>query len=76
MDSVATQSILNMISHIIFIIITWKSLQSLQLDGIFKKGRIFEARILVILVTIMIGTTVSNFFLDLLQWSQNLKYLL
>ncbi|MCD5324076.1 MULTISPECIES: DUF1146 family protein [Pontibacillus] len=76
MDLVGYQSLTNMISHIVFILITWRLLQALNLDGLIKKGRVFEARVLLMFLTITIGTAVSNFFLDYLQWSQNLKFLL
>lgn len=76
MDLVGYQSLTNMISHIVFILITWRLLQAINLDGLIKKGRVFEARVLLMFLTITIGTAVSNFFLDYLQWSQNLKFLL
>ncbi|MCY9120120.1 DUF1146 family protein, partial [Bacillus spizizenii] len=34
-----------------------------------------QARLLMILLTIAIGTTVANFFLDYLNYSQQLPYL-
>jgi len=76
MEEIGYQSLTNMLSHIVFIIITWRLLQAVNLDGIIKKGRVFEARLLMMFLTIAIGTTVSRFFLDYLQWSQNLKFLL
>ncbi len=76
MEEIGYQSLTNMLSHIVFIIITWRILQAVNLDGIIKKGRVFEARLLMMFLTIAIGTTVSRFFLDYLQWSQNLKFLL
>ncbi|UOQ45360.1 DUF1146 family protein [Halobacillus salinarum] len=71
----AQDAVLSMISHIIFIIITWRVLQSLNFDGLFRKHRVFEARVLMIFLTIAIATTVSNFFLDLISWSNSLVYL-
>ncbi|WP_079528263.1 DUF1146 family protein [Halobacillus hunanensis] len=68
-------ALLSMTSHIIFIIITWKVLQAVNLDAFFRKGRIFEIRVLMILITIAIATSVSNFFLDLINWSNSLVYL-
>ncbi|UOQ94949.1 DUF1146 family protein [Halobacillus shinanisalinarum] len=68
-------ALLSMTSHIIFIIITWKVLQAVNLDAFFRKGRIFEIRVLMILITIAIATSVSNFFLDLISWSNSLVYL-
>ncbi|WP_066188076.1 MULTISPECIES: DUF1146 family protein [Gracilibacillus] len=75
MQTVAQEGLISIISHIIFIVITWRVIQSVNFDDFFRKERVFEARILIILITIVIGTTVSNFFLDFLQWSQQLIYL-
>ncbi|WP_163527425.1 DUF1146 family protein [Halobacillus ihumii] len=76
MDQILLQdALLSMTSHIIFIIITWKVLQAVNLDAFFRKGRIFEIRVLMILITIAIATSVSNFFLDLINWSNSLVYL-
>ena len=69
------QALISMLSHIIFIIITWYVLQSVRIDPIFKKGRTFEAKVLMIFITIAIGTTVSRFFLDFLNWAQQLNFL-
>ncbi|MFC7062242.1 DUF1146 family protein [Halobacillus seohaensis] len=68
-------ALLSMTSHIIFIIITWKVLQAVNLDAFFQKGRVFEIRVLMILITIAIATSVSNFFLDLITWSSSIAYL-
>ncbi|WP_173918585.1 DUF1146 family protein [Halobacillus sp. Marseille-Q1614] len=69
------EALLSMTSHVIFIIITWKVLQAVNLDAFFRKGRVFEIRVLMILITIAIATSVSNFFLDLIRWSNSIAYL-
>lgn len=69
-QSLGQQALASMVSHFLFIIITWRILQGLNLDGWFKKGRVFEAQAFMILLTITIGTSVSRFFLDFMQWSQ------
>ncbi|GAA0289507.1 putative integral membrane protein (TIGR02327 family) [Gracilibacillus halotolerans] len=74
MHSLAQDGLVGIISHIFFIIVTWQVLQSINFDAIFRKNRLMEARILLILVTIAIGTTVSNFFLDFFFWSQQLRH--
>ncbi|KHE68449.1 DUF1146 family protein [Halobacillus sp. BBL2006] len=71
----AEEAILSMTSHLIFIVITWRVLQSVNFDAFFRKNRVFEARILLIFITIALGTTVSNFFLDFIEWSNSLIYL-
>ncbi|WP_093214642.1 DUF1146 family protein [Sediminibacillus albus] len=75
MQSLGQQALVSMISHLIFIIITWRVLQGINLDPLIKKGRVFEGTLLLIFITVAIGTTVSRFFLDFLQWSQQLIFL-
>lgn len=69
------QALISIISHLIFIVITWWALQSLNFDQWFKKNHVIQARILIIFLTIIIGSAVSNFFLDYLTWSQQLPAL-
>ncbi|WP_239584282.1 DUF1146 family protein [Aquibacillus albus] len=75
MQTMGQQALFGMISHIIFIIITWQVVQAVNIDPLLRKGRVFEARVFMIFLTIAIGTTVSNFFLDFLNWSQQLIFL-
>lgn len=75
MQGLGTQALMNIVSHIVFMIITWQVLNAVRLDEIFKKNRIFEARVVIIFLTIAIGSTVSNFVIDLIHWSQQLLYL-
>ncbi|WP_078543448.1 DUF1146 family protein [Litchfieldia alkalitelluris] len=69
------QALISIISHLIFIIITWWALQSFNFDKWFKAGHVIQARIVIIFITIIIGSAVSNFFLDYLIWSQQLPNL-
>lgn len=64
-----------MISHLFFIAITWHVMQTVNFDPLIRKGRLVEARILIMFITIVIGTGVSRFFLDILAWSQNLSFI-
>ncbi|MFT4416368.1 DUF1146 family protein [Fredinandcohnia humi] len=66
------QALISIISHLIFITITWWALQSIRYEKIIKPNHVFQARVFLILITIAIGSTVSNFFLDYLLWSQQL----
>lgn len=65
-------SLLNIVIHLVFIAISWWALQSLRFDQILRPNRVFQARVLYILLSIAIGSSVSNFFLDYLLWSQQL----
>ncbi len=69
------QALLSIISHLLFIVITWWALQAIRIDALIKPNHVWQARVLLILLTIAIGTTVSNFFLDYLIFSQQLPLL-
>ena len=69
------QAIIGIISHLFFIGISFYALQSLRLEQIFKKGKTFQIQVLYILLSIAIGSTVSNFFIAFSTWSQQLPYL-
>jgi len=70
-------AVISILSHIIFIYLTWRVVvQTVNIDPLIRKGRVKEARVLVLFITIVIGSGVSRFFLDILQWSQDLIYLL
>ena len=70
-------AVISILSHIIFIYLTWRVVvQTANIDPLIRKGRVKEARVLVLFITIVIGSGVSRFFLDILQWSQDLIYLL
>jgi uncharacterized integral membrane protein (TIGR02327 family) len=75
MEIVAQQAVVGMIVHLVFFVITWWALQSVNIDPLIRKGMVVQARLLMILLTMAIGSTVSNFFLDYLSYSQQLPYL-
>lgn len=69
------QALLSIIVHIVFIAIAWWALQALRFDQILRPNRVFQVRVLYILLSIVIGSSVSNFFLDYLLWSQQLPFM-
>lgn len=48
---------------------------SINFDPLIRKGRTTEAKILLVFITIVIGTGVSRFVLEIVQWSRDLLYL-
>ncbi|MFF2447205.1 DUF1146 family protein [Neobacillus sp. NPDC058068] len=68
-------ALLSIVSHLLFIAISWWALQAIRLDKLLKANHIFQGRLLYILLAIFIGSSVSNFFLDYLQWSRQLPIL-
>src|SRR5690625_687868 len=74
-QELGVQAMVNISSHLIFIIITWQLLRAVRIEEIFKKNRIVEARILIAFITIAISSTVSHFFIDLIHWMQQILYI-
>lgn len=75
MFSAGQLALISIFSHIMFIYLTWKVVTAIRIETIFKKGRSAEARVFLLFITIVIGTGVSRFFLDILQWSGDLIYI-
>lgn len=75
MFSLGQTALISMISHLIFIYVTWRVITTINFDPLIRKGRETEARILIMFIAIVIGTGVSRFLLDFIQWSQDLKFL-
>jgi uncharacterized integral membrane protein (TIGR02327 family) len=69
------EALLSIFSHLIFIVLTWWALQSLNFESFLRKNRVAQARMLYTLLSIAIGSMVSNFFLDYLFWSRQLPLL-
>lgn len=74
-ENIGQEAIIKLISHLFFIGITFFALQSLHFDKLIRSNRVFQARLLYILLTITIGAGVSNFFLDYLFWARQLQFL-
>ncbi|MDN3018024.1 DUF1146 family protein [Paenibacillus sp. BSR1-1] len=69
-------ALISIISHLVFIALSWWALQAIRLEKLLRPNHVFQARLLYILLAIFIGSSVSNFFLDYLQWSQQLPMIL
>jgi uncharacterized integral membrane protein (TIGR02327 family) len=69
-------AMLSILSHLIFIALAWWALQAIRLEKLLKSGHVFQARLLYIILAIIMGSSVSNFFLDYLQWSQQLPLIM
>ncbi len=69
------QALLSMIVHLVFISLTFWALQALRFDKALRPNRVMQARVLYILISIAIGSTVADFFLSYSTWSQQLHLL-
>ncbi len=72
---IAQQAVLGIFSHIFFIGVSFYALRAVMLDKFLKKNHVFQVQILYIFLSILIGTTVSNFFLTISNWSTQLPFL-
>ncbi|MCJ0583975.1 DUF1146 family protein [Enterococcus cecorum] len=59
-------------SHLIWIYLAFWSLQSLNLQTLFKKQKASQIRVFMLLLAIGLGYLVSSFFFEILQLSKNL----
>lgn len=75
MNSFGMQALLSIVSHLFFIGVTWWALQALHFDKLLRAGRVVQARVLYILLTITIGSAVSGFFLEYWSFAQQLPNL-
>jgi uncharacterized integral membrane protein (TIGR02327 family) len=70
------QALVSIIVHLLFIGLSWWALQALNFEKLLRKNHVVQARVLYILLAIVLGSTVSNFFLDYLLWSQQLPLIM
>lgn len=72
LTSFGTFALTSILTHLVFIALSWWALQALHFDKLLRGNHVLQARMLYILLSIALGSSVSNFFLDYLQWSQQL----
>lgn len=75
LSNLGISSLLNIVSHLLFIGLSWWALQALDFERFLRKNRVAQARLLYLFLAITIGSAVSNFFLDYLFWTQRIPYL-
>ena len=76
MSFLGVQSLLGIVSHIIFIMMSFWALRGIRIENWIKNGYERQARVLYIFLSIVIGYTVSSFFLEFISLSKSLPYLL
>lgn len=70
---VGQQAIIAILVHCTCIAITWWALQAIDLTKIMKKNKVAQIQAIYIILTIVIGSTLGNFFLTYYQYSQNIS---
>ena len=75
MDYIGQFAIVHLILHVLCICIAYWALNSLKLDQFFKKGYATQVQVCLMFLAVVLGTAVSNFLIDLLQFSTQVKFL-
>lgn len=75
MDYIGQFAIIHLVLHVLCICIAYWALNSLKLDQFFKKGYATQVQVCLMFLAILLGTSVSNFLIDLLQFSTQVKFL-
>lgn len=68
-------AVVHLILHVVCICIAYWALHAIRLEQLFKKGYQMQVQIIMIFSAVLIGTSVSNFLVDLLYFSTQIKYL-
>lgn len=72
MHFIRVQSLITIVSHFVFIGLSYYAMQSLRTDVLFKKSNPQQIKLFYLLFSLAIGYTASNFFLDFFMHAQNL----
>lgn len=67
--------VIGLFLHVVCICLAFWALQGIRLESIFKKNHVAQAQAIIIIFAIILGTGVSRFILDILQYSLQLKLL-
>ncbi|REH88451.1 DUF1146 domain-containing protein [Staphylococcus felis] len=75
MDYLGQFAVVHLILHVVCICIAYWALHAIRLEQLCKKGYQMQVQIIMIFSAVLIGTSVSNFLVDLLYFSTQIKYL-
>lgn len=72
MQTFGIDALIRLISHFAFIYLAFWSLGALRIEAFFKSLHTAQIRMLITLLSVVIGYTASNFFLEIITLSKNL----
>ncbi|MDF2556857.1 MAG: hypothetical protein K0R71_685 [Bacillales bacterium] len=75
MQTSEINAVVQIFIHLSFIAISWWAIQAIHFEKILRKNKIVQVKALYILLSIALGSLVSNFFLNYLQMGINLSSL-
>jgi len=65
------EALIHVLSHFSFVYLTFWSLQSIKYDYFLKKTNVTKIRMILTLISVAIGYTVSTFFLESMKLIAN-----
>jgi uncharacterized integral membrane protein (TIGR02327 family) len=63
-------SLVNILISLASIVICWWVIMGLRLEEVIKPGRVVQARMLAIILSIVLGHQLASFLIDYLSWSR------
>lgn len=67
---------LTLVSHLVFIVISFRLLFALRFDRLLKAHHERDGQLLMMFIAVGLGYLVSSFFLSIVAAAQNLPYLI
>ncbi|CAM2793066.1 MULTISPECIES: DUF1146 family protein [Dellaglioa] len=75
MNTVGIQSLVTLMSHLMFIGIAFWAIQGLRIDRFFPQSNQQRIKALIVMLAILLGYTSSAFFLNFMDNIRNLVFL-
>lgn len=72
MQTYGVDAVVRILSHFVFIYVSFWALQSVRIDQFFKKNMVRQMRMLLVIFAIAIGYLCSTWFLELIALFRNL----
>ncbi|KRK99445.1 hypothetical protein FD04_GL002262 [Secundilactobacillus odoratitofui DSM 19909 = JCM 15043] len=74
MQTIGAQALLTIVSHFVFIFVAFWSIQKVHIENVM---RLYpnQARVLIVLLSVAVGYTCSEFFLNFIDNVRNLIFL-
>ncbi|TDM10515.1 DUF1146 family protein [Macrococcus lamae] len=75
MQDVGIYALIHIIVHVICVCISFWALKSLRTDQWFKGNHTQQIQVLLIFMSLALGSLVSNFIMDIIYFSQQLTWM-
>lgn len=69
------QAVTAILVQLCCIAFTWWALQAIDITKVMKKNKIAQIRAIYIILTIVLGSALGNFFMQYLEYSRSILYL-